>query len=289
MKVLMIGGTRFFGKRFVQLMLDQGHAVTLLTRGISPDDFGNSVQRITADRTNTKQFLTSIKSDYDVVVDNMLMNAQEANDSISVFRDRIGHYVMTSTLSVYDPKPGQIVESDFEAIRNIPKTASGPGESYQQGKRAAEHSLASAPFGVSIMRIPVIVGPDDYTKRLLTHVNAVKENEKLYFPNPDARFSFLHAHDAARALVWLCTEKPEDVFNVSAPDAWKLKELMKHIEKITGKHFTYGGVDDNQSPFGVSEDYFMNVDKALRAGFKVDSLTEWMPSLIKELAQDACV
>jgi nucleoside-diphosphate-sugar epimerase len=280
MKILMIGGTRFFGKRFVQLMLDQGHSITLLTRGQSSDDFGNRVTRLIADRTIAQQLKNVIKADYDVVVDNMLMNAQEANDMIGVVRDRIQHYVMTSTLSVYDPKPGPLHETDFQA------TTLRPGADYQQGKQSAEFVLSQAPFAVSIMRIPLIVGPDDYTQRLLTHVSAVKENKRLYFPNPDAHFSYLHAQDAARALSWLCTDKPQGVFNIGAPNAWTLRELMDCIEKTVGQKFTFGGENDTPSPFGVSDDYYMNVDKAKKMGFKVDVLEKWMPSLIEDLANE---
>ena len=279
MKILMIGGTRFFGKRFVRRMLDKGHAMTLLTRGQSADDFGNRVTRLVADRTDLSQLKTVIKSNYDLVVDNVMMNAQEANDMISVLRDRTNHFVMTSTLSVYDPRPGALVESDFVA------TTPYPGGGYQEGKRSAEHALSLAPFGVSIMRIPVIVGPDDYTNRLLTHVTATKENKKLYFPNPDGKFSYLHAQDAARALEWFCTEKPKGVFNIGAPDAWTIRELMNCIGSITKRNFTYGDVNDPPSPFGVVEDYYMNVEKAQRTGFQVEALAKWMPILIEELAK----
>ena len=278
MKILMIGGTRFFGKRFVQTMLEQGHSITLLTRGQTSDDFGDSVSRLVADRTKRDQLASVVKSDYDVVVDNMLMNAQEAIDIKAVLSGRTDHFVMTSTLSVYDPKPGALYESDFEATKTY------PGDDYQLGKRSAEYALSDAPFSVSIMRIPVIVGPDDYTQRLLTHVKSVKESSKLFFPNPKAKFSYLHAQDAARALSWFCNPKHKGVFNISAPNAWTLGELMSCIERITGQKFTYGKAEDAPSPFGISEDYFMNVDKAREAGFEVDPLDQWMPSLIKDLA-----
>jgi nucleoside-diphosphate-sugar epimerase len=277
MKILIIGGTRFFGKRFVQLMLNQGHSMTLLTRGKITDNFGNRVTRIVADRTDIEQLKNVMKSDYDVVVDNILMNAKEANDIISILGHRAKHFVMTSTLSVYDPRPEALYESDYEAI--MPQ----PGDSYQQGKRSAEHALLNAPFTVSIMRIPVIVGPDDYTGRLLTHVNAVKDHKKLYFPNPDARFSYLHAQDAARALKWFCDERPSGVFNISAPNSWPLKKLIECIERIVGRKFTYGNINDEYSPFGVAQDYYMNVDKAQHAGFQVEPLEKWMPTLIETL------
>jgi len=96
--------------------------------------------------------------------------------------------------------------------------------------------------------------------------------------------SYLHAQDAARALSWLCANKPTGVFNVSAPNAWTLRELMECIEEIVGKKFTFGEIDDTPSPFGVPENYFMNVEKIMKAGFHVDALEKWMPTLIEELA-----
>lgn len=280
MKILVIGGTRFFGKRFVHRMFKQGHDLTILTRGQSGDDFGDDVKRLKADRTNLSQLKSVIQENYDVVVDNILMTGREAEDIISILSGRVGHYVMTSTISVYDPKPGPLIEDDFEASEYEPKAA----ESYQEGKRAAEHALLKAPFSVSIMRIPVIVGPDDYTERLLAHVKAVKNEKPLYFPNPEAYFSYLHAEDAARALEWFCERRPRGTFNISAPDAWSLRSLMEQIERIVGKKFEFGESSATPSPFGTPDDYFADTTKARAAGFEVEPLQNWMPDLLKKLS-----
>lgn len=277
MKILVIGGTRFFGKRAVQMLLEAGHSVTILTRGIAPDTFGNRVQRIVADRTDAEQLKSAIKQDYDVVIDNMLMNAKEAESVLSIFKDRIEHYVMTSTLAVYDPKPGALTEEDF-----VPKTLSS-GTSYQEGKRNAELVLKDAAFSVGVMRIPIIVGNDDYTQRLLLHIRAAREGLKIYIPQPEARFSYLHAHDAARALAWLCQTKNQGTYNISAPNAWTLRELFEQIESVTGKNFIYGNSEDEMSPYGIPQDYYMDTSKALTAGFQVFPLENWMPQLLQNL------
>ena len=39
-KVLVLGGTRFFGKHLVEALLQAGHDVTIATRGITEDSFG---------------------------------------------------------------------------------------------------------------------------------------------------------------------------------------------------------------------------------------------------------
>jgi len=48
--ILIIGGTRYFGKLLVQQLIDKGHQVTIATRGQASDPFGAHVQRIRVDR-----------------------------------------------------------------------------------------------------------------------------------------------------------------------------------------------------------------------------------------------
>lgn len=48
--ILILGGTRFFGKRLVELLLEEGHKVTIATRGNTPDSFGEQVDRLQIDR-----------------------------------------------------------------------------------------------------------------------------------------------------------------------------------------------------------------------------------------------
>ena len=52
MKILVIGGTRYFGIHMVNKLLEQGHEVTIATRGKTPDSYGDKVERITIQRTN---------------------------------------------------------------------------------------------------------------------------------------------------------------------------------------------------------------------------------------------
>ncbi len=44
-KVLVLGGTRFFGKHLVEALLQDGHDVTIATRGITEDSFGSRVKK----------------------------------------------------------------------------------------------------------------------------------------------------------------------------------------------------------------------------------------------------
>lgn len=46
MKILVIGGTRFFGIHMVNELLKLGHDVTIATRGIASDGYGDKVREL---------------------------------------------------------------------------------------------------------------------------------------------------------------------------------------------------------------------------------------------------
>ena len=55
MHVLIIGGTRFVGRHIVEELLAQGHRVSVLNRGVSPDPLPDEVVRLRADRTKPEE------------------------------------------------------------------------------------------------------------------------------------------------------------------------------------------------------------------------------------------
>ena len=70
MKILVIGGTRYFGIHMVNKLLEQGHEVTIATRGKTPDSYGDKVERITIQRTNEESMREALQGKhFDVVID----------------------------------------------------------------------------------------------------------------------------------------------------------------------------------------------------------------------------
>ena len=52
-KVLILGGSRYFGKRLVQLLAsEEQHQVTVATRGLTKVEFAGEVQQVVLDRTD---------------------------------------------------------------------------------------------------------------------------------------------------------------------------------------------------------------------------------------------
>ena len=70
MKILVIGGTRFFGIPMVNKLLEEDHRITIATRGITGDAFGDRVRRVKLnvyERDSVAKALSGEK--YDVVID----------------------------------------------------------------------------------------------------------------------------------------------------------------------------------------------------------------------------
>lgn len=51
-KVLVLGGTRYFGRELVKNLIERGNDVTVGTRGVTEDEFGDKVNRIKIDRNS---------------------------------------------------------------------------------------------------------------------------------------------------------------------------------------------------------------------------------------------
>ena len=97
-KILMLGGTRFIGVYLARMLVDQGHEVTLMTRGKSPiavqipDDtdeyfasYESAINHIAVDRKDADAVESKLKgTDFDVVYD---INAREKEDQLARLED----------------------------------------------------------------------------------------------------------------------------------------------------------------------------------------------------------
>ena len=104
MNILIIGGTRFVGLHIGEELLAQGHTITLLNRGVTPDPFPEEIQRLRADRNDHKEVRTTLEGrEFDAIVDCIGYKHAEIELIIELFSSRISRYVFISSTSVYRP------------------------------------------------------------------------------------------------------------------------------------------------------------------------------------------
>lgn len=286
--VLVLGGTRFFGKNLVELLLKEQIKVTLLTRGKTEDEFGDQVQRLVVDREDAVALEKAIgDQQYDVVYDNICFTPQQAREAVSIFQNKTKRYILTSSLSVYDFGTGICHESDVDTHHYTIDADPEAELSYGEGKRQAEAVFfQQADFPVAAVRFPIVLGPNDYTKRLHFHVERVLSGKVIGISNLEAQMNFIHEQEAAEFLFWLgISSELTGPVNARSDGEVSLRELVQWIEQGTEQQAIIQSETDDeaQSPFGVPDSWIMDTSKAKQDGFQFYVLSEWMPALIKQM------
>ncbi|WP_211745675.1 NAD-dependent epimerase/dehydratase family protein [Paenibacillus sp. Marseille-Q4541] len=290
-KVLVFGGTRFFGKSLVEFLLDQSDVeITVASRGNNPFPFGPEVKHLILDREDDNALALAAKlENWDVVYDNICYSAEDAQKAVQHF-EGVKRYIFTSSLSVYEAGEqgeGGFKEKDFDPY-TYPVEYKGKDQvSYQEGKRQAEAVfMQKASFPVVCVRFPIVLGPHDYTKRLHFHVEHVQQELPIGIPNVKADLGFIHSSEAARFLGWLKDSDITGPVNAASNGTVQLERLIHLIEQATGKKARIQSDTEKEhaSPFGISAPWYMNTKLAQKAGFEFDSLEEWLPRLIQEIS-----
>jgi nucleoside-diphosphate-sugar epimerase len=287
MKVLVLGGTRFFGKKLVELLIVEKYDVTIATRGRTEDLFGDNVKRVHVERTDIESLKTVANlAEWDVVYDNICYSPTEALYACEAFAGKVKRYIFTSTLSVYSFGSERKKEEDFNPYTYEAQLGNRTDFDYAEGKKLSEAVFfQKATFPVCAVRIPIVMGEDDYTNRLVFHLDHIKQEVEIGIPNKEAILSFIHSSEAAAFLCWLKDVSVEGPINACANGEISLADFIAHLEEKIGKkaRLVKESTPENNSPYGVRDSWYMDTTKATEAGFTFSQLHTWYPDLVDEL------
>jgi nucleoside-diphosphate-sugar epimerase len=278
-KILIIGGNRYVGLRLAtQLDRENKHDLHILNRTGQAAHIKNAAI-FKGDRSDLVQ--AGIDREWDLIYDFAAYNYADAKTALDHF-SRVGRYIFISTVSVYD-LGANLKEEAFDPAHHRLGTT---GEGYRFGKRQAEGVFAQlAGFPVLSVRFPVILGPDDYTRRLEFHIEHATRGETVFATDPTARFSVVHAQDAADFLHWAGSKQEiTGPINVASPHPITLRALSAQIELGTGHRLKTAvpstGQTEGLSPYSPEQDWFVDVARMIQAGFRTRAVDDWLPGLI---------
>ncbi|GIO06457.1 epimerase [Brevibacillus reuszeri] len=290
-KALVLGGTQFFDKRLVQNLLDADYEVTIATRGKTPDSFGEQVYRLQLDREDKRTLQAAFSSTdtyWDYVFDQTCYSPMEAADVVELLSGRVGHYVFTSTMAVYDYGVNKL-ETDYDPytypiLLRSRKDYTGMS-GYREAKRQAEAVLfQTAPFSATAVRFPLVIGQDDYTGRFQFHVRRVMNGEPIGHSNPEDRLGFITSEDAGRFLHFAAKEKLVGPYNAGSSGDLSVQELLDRMGEAAHASKTSAIVEPNdpqsRSPYDVGGSLSMLMTKAIAAGFSFKDMN---------MALDECI
>jgi len=219
MNLLVLGGTVFVGRHFVEAALARGHRVTLLHRGQRGADLFPQADRILADRDGGLDALGD--RTWDAVVDCCGYVPRVVRQSAQALRDRTNRYLFVSTISVYkgSDQPGMTEDSELATIEDE-TVEEITGETYGALKVLCEQEVQSA-YGdrALIVRPGLVIGPNDPTNRFTYWVDRLAKGGRVLLPNrPSQPMQLIDARDMGLWMVLALEQGLSGVYNANGQD-----------------------------------------------------------------------
>ena len=218
MRILTIGGTRFFGRAFVEEAARRGHEVSVFHRGESEPAELAGIEHLHGDRKGGMDALGG--RSWDAVLDTCAFVPREVRTLAEAIGDRIGHYTLVSSLSVHpDDLPVGANEDTPTFQAPYPDTEEVTEETYGPLKVACEVEAATR-FGgrLLVVRPGYIVGPNDPTDRFTWWVRrAAAGGEMLAAGPPDAPVQGIDARDLGTFVLDRIEAHDTDTYGVVGP------------------------------------------------------------------------
>lgn len=272
----MLGGTRFIGVYLARQLIEQGHEVTLLTRGKKPvtyripDDtdesfakFESSVKHIACDRTDAEAMKSQLAGKgFQVVYD---INGREAAEC-EVVLEAVGdieQYIFCSSAGVY-MKSDQMPHREEDEV---------DFKSRHKGKLFTEELLSKRGVNWTSVRPVYIYGPLNYNPVEEFFFHRLKAGRPIFVPGTGMQVTQLgHVKDLATAFVKILgnPKAANQVYNVAGDRFVTFDGIAKACAQAMGVpepeliHYNPKDFDFGKSKAFPMRDqhFFASVDKA---------------------------
>ena len=280
MKILIIGGTRFFGIPMVKKLIRDGHDITIATRGITKDDFGDRVNRIILNIYDENSVRTALNGKkFDVVVDKMAYGSKDIRNILdNLITNRFIHM---STAGVYNLDHFNIKEDEFD-IKSHKLVWCSRGEvDYDFAKQQAEVVLYQKYNNIDwvTVRSPFVIGLNDYTGRLLFYVEHILREKPMWIDNMESQLCFSEATELGGFLAWLVSSDLKGPVNACSSGTISLKDIVDYIEVNTSKHAIIKA-DGEVAPYNSTKNNSLDTYKARGYGYTFMSIRKQIFNLL---------
>lgn len=282
MKILVIGGSYFLGRHFVNLALEEGMDITVFNRGTRPYNSGR-IKELTGDRA-VEDDLKKINGNYDAIVD---FCGYRKGDILSVKKTLdgcFGRYVFVSTVDVYKRGTGRLLNEDAELET---RDFGGEAGAYILGKASLEEEIIQCD-DYCIIRPAVIYGPGNYAPRENIYFKWISAAHQVLEPEPsDGFFQMVYVKDVARALLNACKNEgySKRAFNLSPPELITYRRFTEILKLSTEIDFEVIKITPEESfsaqvpfPFAMTAPESEKYDSSsiIETGFEFTDITDGM-------------
>jgi 2'-hydroxyisoflavone reductase len=239
MRILVLGGTRFVGRAFVEKALAAGHEVTLFNRGRTSPELFPDVEAVRGDRERDLGKLAG--RTWDAVFDPSCYLPRLARAAAEALRGATPHYTFVSSLSAYSDvtTTGQDETGAVATIAD-PTVEEVTDETYGALKVLAEREVQRV-FGerALILRPGFICGPYDSIDRMPYWLRRVERGGEILAPErPDFPVQLIDARDIAWFALELAGRGEGGLFNLCAPqEPYGLGDLLEAAGRVVGRPY----------------------------------------------------
>jgi 2'-hydroxyisoflavone reductase len=240
--ILIIGGSYFVGKVFVETLLeDSGNAVFVVNRGNRPIQMPG-VTEILCDRHDERLGKMIPRRSWDAVVDFCAYTPLDVISLMSSISDlTVRQYILISTSSVYENTLDLPVTERSETL-TAPQPELGPAAEYGYDKRRAEikarEKCDAFKVPLTILRPAVIYGKYNYAPRESVFFDLIADGKTVALPeNELALFQFVSVWDVAGSIL-KCIGNPlahGRIFNLAGEELVSYRRLVEVIGEIVGR------------------------------------------------------
>jgi len=244
-KILVIGGTYFLGKAFVQMILKETDCeVTIMHRGTAGAKIDIESERLTeifGDRHDGAALRELPGEHYDAVVDFCAYIKGDISFLLDRIKATVDHYIFISTVDVYQRGLGRFLEEDAPLET---RSFGGTTGDYISGKVALESEIkeACAKKGCeyTVLRPAIIFGPENYAPREGMYFYWIGSAGQVLSPtDSDGEFQLVYVKDAARAIKLVMGNPAAygKAFNVCENKTDNYESFCSLLKEATGEDF----------------------------------------------------
>lgn len=304
LRILVMGGSGLLGAPASRALLARGHDVSVLTRAARPVPVGATA--LVADRRDRSALAVALAGQrFDVVLDLLAYDGRDVERLFAVPRFEAGRYLLVSSGQVYlvsaeRRPPFREADATLPAMPEPAESSPDHGNwEYGVGKRDAERVARELQAGgrtrATVLRLPVVQGVGDSSRRLWAYLQRLLDGGPVLLPGGgEDPVRFVWAEDVARAVVALAEGAPAaaPAYNLAQPDEPRLRDLVQSAAEILGvranlvgcswEALAAAGLDRMVSPFSGA--WCSRPDPALAGsdwGFVGTPSAGWLPEVVR--------
>ena len=266
--ILILGGTRFLGLELIDLLKNEDINLFIASRKeIKVDNF------IKIDRKNQNDLNNLFsKYDFEFVIDFINYSGL---DSIKLLKSlklqkTPPKLILISTVYIYSnpidlETNSEFVEKSFNPLNHDTSFIDRPNVSYSQGKRDMEcYCTQNYNFqNLVILRFPIILGYNDYTKRTHFYAEIIKNKNKINPINIYKKSCYIFSFEAAKSILNFINSEHHGIFNIAfnSISEFDLFNIYCKYYKIEIDSLLNGKMELVKTPFSTTNDFIVNSNR----------------------------